>query len=71
MSKSQDIENYINTIVGATVSTTALCTSCGCTLPTVLSYIRNNPSRFEKAGRGKYLIKAGIVNNNNNQSQDW
>ena len=66
MAKAQDIENYINTIVGATVTTNALCTSCKCTLPTVLTYIRNNPSRFEKAGRGKYTIKAAIVNNNNN-----
>ena len=58
MSKSQNIQTYIDTIVGATVTTKALCASCNCTLPTLLTYIRNNPSRFEKAGHGKYVIKA-------------
>lgn len=61
MSKQTNIETYIDTIIGATVTTKALCASCNCTLPTVLAYIKNNPNRFEKAGRGKYLIKASNV----------
>lgn len=70
MSKSQNIEDYINTVIGATITTTALAASSNCSLPTVLSYIRNNPSRFEKAGRGKYLIKADNIININNQPQN-
>ena len=58
MSKTQNIQAYIDTIIGATVTTKALCASAGCTLPTLLTYIRNNPFRFEKAGHGKYTIKA-------------
>ena len=64
MSKTQNIQAYIDTIIGATVTTKALCTSAGCTLPTMLTYIRNNPSRFEKAGHGKYIIKAVPFNLN-------
>ena len=58
MSKQQNIERYINTIVGGTVTTTSLCLSVGCTLPTVLTYIKNNPDRFEKVKRGTYTILA-------------
>jgi hypothetical protein len=61
MSKQQVIEDYINTIIGGTVSTTALVQATNCSLPTVLSYIKNNPSRFEKVKRGTYLIKASTV----------
>lgn len=57
MSKQQSIENYINTIVGATVTTSALCAATKCTLPTVLSFIKNNPHRFEKVKRGTYTIR--------------
>lgn len=63
MSKQNDILNYINTIEGATVSTSALCKSCNCTLPTVLSFIKNNPSRFEKVARGQYRIMPTSASN--------
>lgn len=62
MSKQNDILNYVNTIVGATVSTTALCESCKCTLPTVLTFIKNNSSRFEKVKRGHYRVLAAMTN---------
>jgi len=64
MSKHIHISSYINTIVGATVTTKALCSSCGCTLPTTLAYIKNNPNRFEKIGHGKYTIQAEANNLN-------
>jgi len=62
MSKHSNISTYINTIVGATVTTKALCASCNCTLPTILTYIKSNANRFEKVGRGKYTIKAETNN---------
>lgn len=58
MSKQNQIEQYINTIVGGTITTASLCVAAGCTLPTVLSYIKNNPHRFEKVKRGTYTILA-------------
>lgn len=61
MSKQKDIEDYINTIVGATVTTNALCTACKCTLPTILAFIKNNPHRFEKVKRGTYSIKGAAA----------
>jgi len=57
-SKNNDIEAYINTVIGAIVNTNALAKSTGCSLPTILNYIKTNPSRFEKAGRGRYRILA-------------
>jgi hypothetical protein len=61
MSKQKKIEEYINTIVGATISTTSLATSAGCTLPTVLTFIKNNPHRFTKVSRGRYTIVAESI----------
>lgn len=65
MSKQQVIEQYINTIVGGTVTTAALVQATKCSLPTVLSYIRKNPSRFEKVKRGTYIIRANVTSSNN------
>lgn len=61
MAKRDAIEQYINTIVGATVTTKALCLATGCSLPTVLSFIKDNASRFEKVKRGTYTIRAASV----------
>lgn len=58
MAKKQVIEDYINTVIGATVTTNALCIATGCSLPTVLSYIKDHPERFDKVKRGTYTIKA-------------
>lgn len=58
MTKQQNIETYINTVIGAIVTTSALAKSTGCTLPTVLKYIKNNPNRFQKEGKGTYRILA-------------
>jgi len=56
MSKQQNIQAYIDTIIGATVTTKSLCLASNCTLPTMLAYIKNNPNRFSKIAHGKYLI---------------
>lgn len=56
MSKQQDIENYINTSVNTQISTKVIAQMCNCTLPTVLTFIKNNPHRFEKVSRGQYRI---------------
>jgi hypothetical protein len=75
MAKKDSIEQYINTIVGATVTTKALCTATGCSLPTVLSFIKENASRFEKVKRGTYTVRAISVtvdtNNSNNTTFEW
>jgi len=61
LSKQTRIQEYVNTIVGATVTTKSLCISCNCTLPTVLTYINNNPQRFQKTGHGSYRILAESI----------
>jgi len=66
MSKQQAIEDYINTIVGATVTTSALVMATKCSLPTVLSYIKNNPTRFEKVKRGTYTVRSSSVTSDTN-----
>ena len=74
MSKQKDIETYINTIVGATVTTTALATASKCSLPTVLAYIKNNPQRFTRVSRGKYTINASVTSNtdtSNLPTHEW
>lgn len=76
MSKQQVIEDYINTIVGATVTTSALVLATKCSLPTVLSYIKNNPTRFEKVKRGTYTILSASLstqtpNNNTLPTHEW
>lgn len=78
MSKQITIQNYIDTIAGNTVTTTDLCNACKCTLPTILTFIKNHPDRFEKVKRGTYTIKHAalstvpeIQNQSNNQSFDW
>lgn len=75
MAKRDSIEQYINTIIGATVTTKALTIATGCSLPTVLSYIKENSSRFEKVKRGTYTIRAASVTldttNTNNTPFEW
>jgi len=75
MAKRDAIEHYINTIVGATVTTKALCVATGCSLPTVLSFIKDNASRFEKVKRGTYTIRAASVtldtNSTNTTPFEW
>lgn len=56
MSKQNYILNFINTVEGQSFSTSQLCDAAKCTLPTVLTFIKNNPSRFTKVSRGVYKV---------------
>ena len=56
MTKQQNIQAYIDTIIGGTVTTKSLALATGCTLPTLLTFIRNNSDRFKKVKHGTYLI---------------
>lgn len=75
MAKKDVIEQYINTIIGGTVTTKALCDATGCSLPTILTFIKNNASRFEKVKRGTYTIRAAaatfVTNNTNTTPFEW
>ena len=64
MSKQQNIQAYIDTIIGTTITTKSLCLACNCTLPTMLAYIKNNPKRFSKIAHGKYAITLNSDNLN-------
>lgn len=58
MSKQQLIQQFVDDNIGQEYRTVAIAEVVGCTLPTVLSFIKNNPDRFEKISHGKYLIKS-------------
>lgn len=61
MTKQQNIQAYIDTIIGGTVTTKSLALATGCTLPTLLTFIRNNSDRFKKVKHGTYLILSPAV----------
>lgn len=61
MTKQQTILTYIDTIIGGTVSTKSLCLATGCSLPTVLTFIKNHSDRFKKVKHGTYLILTSAV----------
>jgi len=61
MTKQQNIQAYIDTIVGGTVTTKSLSLATSCTLPTLLTFIKNNPNRFRKVKHGTYLILSPAV----------
>lgn len=60
MSKQKIIDDFINQNIGETFTTQQLCALCHCTLPTVLTYIKNNPSKFIKVKRGIYTVTASM-----------
>jgi len=61
MTKQHNIQAYIDTIVGGTVTTKSLSLATSCTLPTLLTFIKNNPNRFRKIKHGTYLILSSAV----------
>ena len=61
VAKQHIIETYLNTISGATVKVSALCTATGTTYPTMQKFIANNPHRFELVSRGTYRIRAASI----------
>lgn len=58
MSKQDQIKQFVETNVGREYRTIDIADQVGCSLPTILSFIKNNSTSFEKTGHGKYLIKA-------------
>jgi hypothetical protein len=56
MSKHNQIMEFINNNVNTSFRTTQMAETVGCSLPTILSFIKNNPSRFNKTGHGIYTI---------------
>jgi hypothetical protein len=56
--KQNAIRNWINEHVGETFSTVQLAKDLGISLPTLLSYIKNNEDRFSKVKHGAYRIEA-------------
>jgi hypothetical protein len=61
MTKQHNIQAYIDTIVGGIVTTKSLSLATSCTLPTLLTFIKNNPNRFRKVKHGTYLILSPAV----------
>ena len=61
MTKQQNIHAYIDTIIGGTVTTKSLALATNCTLPTLLTFIKNNSDRFKKIKPGTYLILSPAV----------
>jgi hypothetical protein len=62
MSKQKVIDEFVNQNVGSTFKTSQICELCNVTLPTVLTYIKQNPSRFTKVKRGIYTINTTLAN---------
>jgi excisionase family DNA binding protein len=60
-SKTPAIETFINTNTGKTFSTKEMCEQIGCSLPTLLSYIKSNSVKFTQTSYGSYLINSEIT----------
>lgn len=67
MTKQQNIHAHIDTIIGETVTTNSLALATGCTLPTLLIFIKNNSDRFKKVKHGTYLILSPAVSIDTNE----
>jgi predicted AAA+ superfamily ATPase len=55
-SKTPQIEQFVISNVNNTFSTKEMCDRIGVSLPTLLSYIKANPLRFELVSYGSYRI---------------
>lgn len=60
-SKTPAIEAFVNANVGKTFSTKEMCEHIGCSLPTLLSYIKANAIKFTQTTYGSYLINSNIT----------
>lgn len=56
--KQQLIVSYIDNNPGTTFNTVVLSQQIGISLPTLLSYIKNNPTKFAKVKHGWYTIES-------------
>lgn len=54
------IESFINQNVGTVISPAQIIDAVHCTAPTVYSYIKSNPHRFEKTAAGQYRVLPAI-----------
>jgi predicted transcriptional regulator len=55
-SKAPLIQEFINKNVNKVYSTKEMCVEIGVSLPTLLSFIKNNTNRFEQMQYGVYKI---------------
>lgn len=55
--KQQLIANYMTENAGTTFNTVQLASQLGISLPTLLNYIKNNPTKFSKVKHGSYTIE--------------
>lgn len=60
-SKTPAIENFISSNVGKSFATKDMCDEIGCSLPTLLNYIKANPSKFSQVSYGTYLINTDVT----------
>lgn len=61
MSKTAQIQQYVNNNPNLCIKTKDMAENCSVSLPTLLKYIKNNPEQFEKVEHGKYKILSTTV----------
>lgn len=60
-SKTPAIESFVNANVGKTFTTKEMCEQIGCSLPTLLTYIKANAIKFTQTTYGSYLINSAVT----------
>jgi len=60
-SKTPAIENFLTENVGKSFPTKEMCDKIGCSLPTLLNYIKSNPSKFTQISYGTYHINSDVT----------
>jgi hypothetical protein len=60
-SKTPAIEAFVTSNVGKTFATKDMCEQIGCSLPTLLSYIKANPMKFTQTSYGSYLLNTDVT----------
>lgn len=60
-SKTPAIEAFVSRSVGQAFSTKEMCEQIGCSLPTLLTYIKANPAKFTQTSYGNYLINSDVT----------
>lgn len=60
-SKTPAIEAFVSSNIGKSFSTKEMCEQIGCSLPTLLSYIKANPIKFTQTSYGSYLLNSDVT----------
>jgi hypothetical protein len=60
-SKTPAIESFLSSNVGKSFATKDMCDEIGCSLPTLLNYIKANPGKFTQVSYGTYLINSDVT----------